>query len=67
LPPRSPAPARRLRPSADVGKHLEGTPLILHAVDLVIAEIETRDDSSDREEALTMLRELRQTLLDETS
>jgi hypothetical protein len=41
--------------------------LILHAVDLVIAEIETRDDSSDREEALTMLRELRQTLLDETS
>ena len=67
MPPRSPAPAKRLRPSADVEKHLEGTPLILHAVDLVIAEIETREDSSDRDEGLALLRELRQTLLDETS
>ena len=55
------------RPSADVEKHLEGKPLILHAVDLVIAEIETRDDCSDREEALALLRTLRQTLLDEIS
>jgi hypothetical protein len=50
-----------------VEKHLEGKPLILHAVDLVIAEIETRDDCSDREEALALLRTLRQTLLDEIS
>lgn len=46
-------------------RHLEGTPLILRAIDLVIAEVETRDASSDREEALTMLRELRQTVVSE--
>jgi hypothetical protein len=50
-----------------VEKHLEGNPLILHAVDLVIAETEQRDQSPDREEALALLRALRQTLLDETS
>jgi len=48
-------------------KRLEGKPLILHAVDLVIAEVETREDSSDREEALGLLGDLRQSLLDETS
>jgi hypothetical protein len=50
-----------------VEKHLEGNPLILHAVDLVIAEIEQPDESPDREEALTLLRELRQALLTESS
>jgi hypothetical protein len=46
-----------------VEKHLEGNPLILHAVDLVIAETEQRDQSPDREEAPALLRELRQALL----
>jgi hypothetical protein len=41
-------------------KHLEGNPVILRAIDLVIAEVEQRDDSSDREEALTLLLQLRQ-------
>jgi hypothetical protein len=50
-----------------VEKQLEGRPLILHAVDLVIAEVETREDSFDREEALALQRDLRQSLLDETS
>ena len=45
-------------------KHLEGTPVILRAIDLVIADVERRDDSSHREEALTMLRELRQVMTD---
>ena len=45
-------------------KHLEGNPVILRAIDLVIVEVEKRDDSSDREEALTMLRELRQAMTD---
>ena len=48
-------------------KRLEGNPLIVHAVDLVIAEIEQREESSDREEALTLLRELRRTFLNESS
>jgi hypothetical protein len=48
-------------------KRLEGSPLIVHAIDLVVAEIEQREDSPDREEALTLLRELRQTLLNESS
>ena len=48
-------------------KHLEGTPVILRAIDLVIAEVERRDDSSDREEALTLLRDLRQALSDDSA
>jgi hypothetical protein len=47
-------------------KHLEGTPLLVHAVDSVIADVEKWDDSSDREEALALLRQLRQTLLNES-
>ena len=45
-------------------KHSEETPVILRAIDLVIAEVEQRDDSSDREEALTLLRDLRQAMTD---
>jgi hypothetical protein len=45
-------------------KHLEGNPVILRAIDLVIADVEKRDDSADRAEALTMLRELRQVMTD---
>jgi hypothetical protein len=41
--------------------------LILHAVDLVVGEIELREDSADREEALALLRALRQELLNEAS
>jgi hypothetical protein len=47
-------------------KHLEGTPVILRAIDLVIAEVEQRDDFSEREEALTLLHELRRRLLGES-
>jgi hypothetical protein len=50
-----------------VEKRLEGSPLILHAVDLVVGEIELREDSADREEALALLRALRQELLNEAS
>ena len=46
-------------------KHLQGAPLILRAVDLVIAQVEKQDDSSDREEALKLLHELRQNVLSE--
>jgi hypothetical protein len=48
-------------------KHLEGAPLILHAIDLVTADVEKRDDYAEREEALTLLRELRQAVTDESA
>ena len=48
-------------------KHSEGTPVILRAIDLVIAQVEKRDDSSDRDEALTLLRELRQAVGDDSA
>jgi hypothetical protein len=48
-------------------KHLEGTPVILRAIDLVIAEVEQRDDSSEREEAHTLLHELRQAVTDDSA
>jgi hypothetical protein len=34
---------------------------------LVIADVEQWDDATNREEALTLLRELRQSLLNETT
>ena len=45
---------------------LEGIPLLLHAIDLVIADHEERTDA-DREEALETLHTLRQKLLSETN
>lgn len=45
-------------------RHPEQTPVILRAIDLVIADVEQRDDSPDREEALTLLHGLRENLLD---
>ena len=41
--------------------------LILRAVDLVIADVEQRDDSQDREEGLRLLNRLRESLLDDNS
>ena len=41
--------------------------MILRAIDLVIAEVEIREASSDREEALALLRELREALLTESA
>jgi hypothetical protein len=67
LPPKSLAAVTRPSHVPDMEKRLEGRPLIVHAVDLVIAEIEQRDESPDREEALALLRELRQALLTESS
>jgi hypothetical protein len=43
-------------------KRLEGTPLIVHAVDLRIAELEDEADP-EYEETLTLLRDLRERLL----
>jgi hypothetical protein len=43
-------------------KPLRGIALILHAIDLTIAQVEERVDDPDRDETLEVLREMRRRL-----
>jgi Zn-dependent peptidase ImmA (M78 family) len=45
--------------------HPDANLLLIRAVDLVIADVEQRNDDADRAEALTVLHELRHALLNE--